>query len=369
MNRHDRIPLVDVSRQYSMVSADATAAVMKVLESGDYILGEDVSLLEREIASYAGSPEAVGVASGTDALYLPLKALGIGPGDEVITTPFTFFATAEVVANLGAVPRFVDIDPATFNIDAGLIEPAVTGRTRAVIAVHLFGHPADLDGCAHACERGGLRLLEDCAQSLGAEYGGRKAGTFGSAGSLSFFPTKNLGGAGDGGMVLANEPDLGDELRVLRAHGSRTKYHHEALGTNSRLDTVQAALLRVKLRRLDEWNEERRAIAARYDSLLEGVTTPVVMPQATHVYHQYTIRSPRREDIRESLRKSDIASAVYYPVPLHLQPVFGYLGYREGDLPEAEKASREVLSLPVFPGMTDVEIERVADAVNRVSAG
>jgi dTDP-4-amino-4,6-dideoxygalactose transaminase len=369
MSEGKRIPLVDVARQFAMVEQEASAAVMRVLKKGDYILGHDLAELEREIASYVGTEEAVGVASGTDALFLPLKALGIGPGDEVITTPFTFFATAEVVANLGAVPRFVDIDPVTFNIDPDHIAAAVNERTRAVIAVHLFGHPADIGACVRICEERGLRLIEDCAQSLGATWEGRKAGSFGTAGALSFFPTKNLGAAGDGGMVLANEGGVADEVRVLRAHGSRSKYHHEALGVNSRLDTVQAALLRVKLRRLDEWNARRQEIASRYDALLEGVLTPVVRPPATHVYHQYTLRSDRRDEIRKSLEDAGIASAVYYPVPLHLQPVFSALGYSEGDLPVSEAACSEVISLPIFPGITDEEIERVARAVNRVSAG
>jgi len=359
-----RIPLVDVARQFAMVEEEAGGAVLEALKSGAYILGPQVAELEREIASYLGVAEGVGVASGTDALFLSLKALGVGPGDEVLTTPFTFIATAEAAANLGAVPRFVDIEEATFNIDAALLADAITERTRAVIAVHLFGHPADMEVCRAICDERGIPLVEDCAQSLGAEVGGRKAGSFGEASAFSFFPTKNLGAAGDAGMICTDDAELAAKLRVLRAHGSSRKYYHEVLGYNSRLDTVQAALLLVKLRHLDEWNSERTRIASQYDAHLENVVTPPVKPGYTHSYHQYTIRSARRDDVRKSLEEAGIASAIYYPVPLHLQPCFSDLGYSEGDFPVAEKACREVLSLPIFPGMTGEEIELVCAAVN-----
>jgi dTDP-4-amino-4,6-dideoxygalactose transaminase len=364
MDNLPRIPLVDVARQFAMLEQEAADAVLGVLRSGGYILGPQVAELEREIASYLGVAQGVGVASGTDALFLSLKALGIGPGDEVLTTPFTFIATAEAAANLGAEPRFVDVEEPTFNIDADLVAGAITERTKALIVVHLFGHPVDIETCRAICDEKGIHLIEDCAQSLGAEAGGRKAGSFGSAAALSFFPTKNLGAAGDAGMVCTDDPELAGRIRILRAHGSSRKYYHEELGYNSRLDAVQAALLLVKLRHLDEWNRERAEIAARYDARLDNVVTPPVKPGYTHCYHQYTIRSPRRDAVRENLERNGVSSAIYYTVPLHLQPCFRYLGYAEGDFPVAEKASREVLSLPIFPGMTDEEVERVCNAVN-----
>ena len=359
-----RIPLVDVSRQFAMLEEEAGGAVLEVLRSGGYILGPRVAELESEIASYLGVAEGVGVASGTDALFLSLKALGVGPGDEVLTTPFTFIATAEAAANLGAVPRFVDIEGATFNIDAGLVADAITEQTKALVVVHLFGHPVDVEACRKICDERGIALVEDCAQSLGAEAGGRKAGSFGEASAFSFFPTKNLGAAGDAGMMCTDDAELAARIRVLRAHGSSRKYYHEVLGYNSRLDAVQAALLLVKLRHLDEWNRERARIAAFYDAHLKNVVTPPVKSGYTHSYHQYTIRSPRRDDLQKSLEEAGIASAIYYPVPLHLQPCFESLGYSEGGFPVAEKASKEVLSLPIFPGMTDEEIERVCAALN-----
>lgn len=359
-----RIPLVDVARQYAMVEEQAIQAVLGVLSSGRYILGGEVRAFEGEIADYLGVKYAVGVASGTDALFLTLRALGVGPGDEVVTTPFTFVATAEAVANLGAVPRFVDIEEDNFNIDPGKIAGALTDCTRAVIPVHLFGHPADIESCLRVCEDRGIPLVEDCAQCLGAEVTGKKAGSFGSAGALSFYPSKNLGAGGDAGMLVTGDEALAESARMLRDHGSAKKYYHEAVGINSRLDEVQAAFLRVKLERLAEWNGERAAVAAYYDSHLEGVVKPAVRTGFTHAYHQYTIRSERRDDLARRLEEAGIASAIYYRVPLHLQPCFAGLGYVKGDLPVAEKAAREALSLPIFPGMTAEEMERVCAAVN-----
>ncbi len=366
MDNLPRIPLVDVARQFALLEEEAGSAVLGVLKSGAYVLGPEVADLEREIAAYLGVAEGVGVASGTDALFLSLKALGAGPGDEVLTTPFTFIATAGAAANLGAVPRFVDIEESTFNIDATLVAGAVTERTKALVAVHLFGHPADIESCRAICDEKGVALVEDCAQSLGAEAPGGKAGSFGEASAFSFYPTKNLGAAGDAGMVCTDDAGLAARVRALSNHGSDRQYYHEVLGYNSRLDTVQAALLLVKLRHLDEWNRQRASIAAFYDAHLENVVTPVVKPGCTHSYHQYTIRSPRRDEVKKSLEEAGIASAIYYPVPLHLQPCFKDLGYSEGDFPVAEKASREVLSLPIFPGMTTEEMERVCSAVNGV---
>ncbi len=363
-----RVPMIDLTRQYREVKDEMDAAVSACLGSGQYILGPQVQRFEQEFADYIGVEHAVGVASGTDALFLPLKAMGIGPGDEVITTPFTFIATAEVIANCGARPVFADIEPGTFNLDASLVERAITPRTKAIILVHLFGQPADIDLLLELARGHGIQLIEDCAQATGAVYGQRKVGSFGAAGAFSFFPTKNLSCAGDGGMIVTNDGKLAESIRMLRAHGSRTKYLHEVLGINSRLDEVQAALLRVKLPRLDRWNDERIRIAGLYNQRLRGVSTPPVAPGRTHVYHQYTIRASDRDSVADSLSGAGVGRAVHYGLPLHLQPCFAHLGYEEGAFPQSEHASREVLSLPMFPSMTDEEIERVCAVTNTVQA-
>jgi dTDP-4-amino-4,6-dideoxygalactose transaminase len=359
------VPLVDLTRQYEEVRTEAERAVLRVLADGRYILGPEVEAFEREFAEYIGVSQATGVASGTDALYLILKALGVGPGDDVLTTAFSFIATADCIANCGARPVFADIDPHTFNIDPGSAAERLTPRTRAIVVVHLYGQPADMTELMELAGERGIPLIEDCAQCHGASYTGRRAGSLGAASAFSFFPTKPLGAAGDGGVVCTDDGKLAEAVRVLRAHGSRRKYHCDLIGVNSRLDALQAALLRIKLKRLDEWNRERREIARFYDSRLEGPVIPVVAEGRDHVYHQYTVRAAERDRLQRELARVGIGSNVYYPQPLHLQPCFAHLGYREGDLPESEKASREVLSLPMFNGMTAGEREAVRAEVNR----
>lgn len=362
------VPLIDLSKQYNEVKEDVDRSLLRVIESGRFILGPEVSAFEGEMADYLGSGNCVGVGSGTDALYLAMKALGIGPGDEVVTTPFTFIATADTIFNCGARPVFADIDPGTFNLDPESVEGKLTPETRAVVVVHLFGQPADLGPILELTVPRGIHVIEDCAQALGAEYRGRKVGTFGVAGTFSFFPTKPLGGFGDGGMVCTADRELADRVRMLRVHGSREKYISDLPGINSRLDEIQAAALRVKLGRLDAWNEERREIASVYDENILGATVPSVARGVSHVYHQYTIRTGEREAVVEHLTESNVGSSVYYPVPLHLQPCFSGLGYGAGDLPESETACREVLSLPIFSGMSIEQVERVYRAVNRAGA-
>ncbi|MHB8142665.1 MAG: DegT/DnrJ/EryC1/StrS family aminotransferase [Thermoleophilia bacterium] len=365
---NEAVPLLDLEIIHDGIGDELRQAFARVLASGRFILGPEVEKFEREMAAYCGTAHAVGVASGSDALYLSLRALDIGPGDEVITTPFSFIATAECIAQAGAQPVFADIDPATFNISPDAVADAITERTRAIIPVHLFGLPADMKKLSAIAARRGLAVIEDTAQALGAVTGGRKAGSISDAGALSFFPSKNLGCLGDGGMVLTASDETAARLRSLRAHGSTRKYHSEELGINSRLDALQAALLRVKLARLDEWNALRWRNAQLYDSLLAGVET-VRPPGAgdgssgSHVYHQYTVRLRKRDAVKQRLDEMGIGNAVYYPLPLHLQPAFAGLGYRPGDFPAAEAACREVLSLPVGPELDPDQVQRVAAAV------
>ena len=362
------IPMVDLRRQYEGIKRGIDAAIRGVLEKTQFILGPNVAELEREIADYQGVPHAIGVASGTDALLLALRACDLQPGDEVITTPFTFIATAEVIALLQAKPVFVDIDERTYNIDPAGIEKKITPRTRAIIPVHLFGHPADMDAIMDIGRRHKLRVIEDCAQAFGASYCGRRVGSIGDFGCFSFFPSKNLACYGDGGMVITREQGMAEKLRLLRNHGSRVKYHHDLLGYNSRLDEIQAAILRVKLHRIEEWNDGRRRAADLYRAFIrrQGVTLPSETSGCRHVYHQFTIRSADRDRILESLSAQGIASAVYYPVPLHLQKVFtGLQGI--DDLKVSEVSAAEVLSLPMFPEITEEEVRRVSDVINGVS--
>lgn len=356
--------MVDLTRQYRETAAETDEAVLRVLASGRYVFGPELEAFEDEMASYLGCAHAVGVGSGTDALLLILKALGIGPGDSVITTAFTFFATAEAIALAGARPVFADIDPRTFNIDTASVTSRIDGSAKAVVAVHLFGQPADLDGLCGLAGAAGVPLIEDCAQAAGATWRGRKVGNFGAASAFSFFPTKNLACAGDGGMVCTGDGELADAVRSLANHGQSGRYVHESIGMNSRLDEVQAAVLRVRLRRLDAWNAERAGIAGRYDSAF-GEAAPFTAPEGTHVYHQYTLRTPDRDALADRLTAAGVSSRVYYPVPLHLQPVFASLGYRPGDLPACEEAAGEVLSIPIFVGMTDEEVETACSAVER----
>jgi dTDP-4-amino-4,6-dideoxygalactose transaminase len=364
-NRIIPVPFVDLTRQYQELKEEIDAAIMKVLSGGQFILGSEVSSFEKEMAAYLGVGYAIGVASGTDALFLILKALGIGPGDQVITPTFTFVATAETIANCGAEPVFADIDPRTFNLSTDSCLEQITDRTKAIIIVHLFGQPAELDHIRSLATSKGIHLIEDCAQAAGAEYKGKKVGSFGNAAAFSFFPTKNLGAIGDGGLVATSDRQIADKVLELRNHGSRQKYYHESVGFNSRLDEVQAAVLRVKLRHLDRWNCERRKIAGRYDECFGQEMAPFVDSSVNHVYHQYTIRSKNRNGLMASLADSGIGFNVYYPLPLHLQPCFRGLGYNPCAFPLSEKASSEVLSLPIFTGLLPEEIESVCSALRR----
>jgi UDP-2-acetamido-2-deoxy-ribo-hexuluronate aminotransferase len=362
------VPMVDLKKQFNDIKDEVFEIITEILESSQYILGPRVRELEGKIAGYHGVGEAVGVASGTDALHLSIEALGIGDGDEVITTPFTFFATAEAILYTGATPVFVDIEPETMNIDVSRIEAAITKKTKAILPVHIFGHPADMDGITAIARRHNLKIVEDCAQSFGAAIHGRLTGSFGDAGCFSFYPSKNLGAFGDGGMVLLNDPAVAEDVRMLRNHGSRGSYRHESVGFNSRLDEIQAGVLLVKLKRIEAYNEKRRRNASLYAQLLAGsVRCPVERPGNVHVYHQYTIRSPKRDELQQRLRDNNISSVVYYPTPLHLQEAVGFMGYKRGDFPVAEETSEKVLSLPMYPELEEASIRSIADIVNNVS--
>jgi dTDP-4-amino-4,6-dideoxygalactose transaminase len=357
--------MVDVLRQYKTIQSEIDEAIRRVIESGRFILGEEVGQLEREIAEYLGMRSAVGCASGTDALQIAMMALGIGPGDEVVTTPFTFVATAETIALLGAKPVYVDIDPQTFNLAPELVERAITPKTRAIIPVHLYGQAADMDPLMELASRYNISVIEDSAQALGARYKEKKVCSIGDVGCISFFPSKNLGCFGDGGMMVTDDEDLAKRLRMIAAHGSRERYYHDEIGVNSRLDTLQAAILSVKLRHLEMWNRRRREAASRYTDLLSGtpVTPPVVSRDAYHIYHQYTIRAPG-DALAGFLKEKKIPHAIYYPVPLHLQKAYRSYGYGAGDFPAAEGAAAEVLSLPMHPDLAEDELRVIAGAVS-----
>jgi dTDP-4-amino-4,6-dideoxygalactose transaminase len=361
------IPLLDLTRQYREIRPEIDRAIGDVLAGGRFINGKNVAALEEEIAEYVGVRYAVGVNSGTDALHLALHALDIGPGDEVITTPFSFVATSEAIVATGARVVFADIDPATFNIDPLAVRSAITPRTRAIVPVHLYGRPAPMENLLAIARAHGLAVVEDCAQAIGASANGRQMGSLGTAGALSFFPSKNLGAYGDGGMVVTGDRELAERIRRLRVHGSTRKYHHDEVGVNSRLDELQAAILRVKLGWLETWTERRRAIAARYASALAelpGLTVPPTPADVRHVYHQFTVRvESRRDRLAAALHQRGVQTAVYYPVPLHLQRVHASLGLREGDFPHSETVAGEVLSLPIFPELREHEIESVVEGV------
>jgi UDP-N-acetyl-3-dehydro-alpha-D-glucosamine 3-aminotranferase len=358
------IPMVDPGAEYRALKAEIDAAVGRVLASGRYILGPEGEAFEREIASFTGAAHAVGVNSGTDALHLPLVAAGIGSSDEVIVPAFTFFATAEAVSYTGARPVFADVDPGTFNLDPGSLKKSISSRTKAVIVVHLFGQCAALDEIAAICKQQELLLIEDCAQALGAEYQGRRAGSWGDFGAFSFYPTKNLAAVGDAGLITTNNPERDKVLRMLRHHGSRQTYLHERVGWNSRLDELQAAVLRVKLARLEEFNAARRKVAARYRS--ELAAAPLELPaedrRGTHVYHQFTVKTGRRDALREALTREGIASSVFYPLPLHRQPAYEPAN-RALSLPASEAAAKSVLSLPINPLLDDAAIDRISACV------
>jgi dTDP-4-amino-4,6-dideoxygalactose transaminase len=360
------IPPLDLKAQWLSIKGEISAAINAVVESQQFILGPQVQALEEEIARYCGTKFAVGVASGTDALLLALHAAGVGPGDEVLLPTFSFIATADSVSLLGAIPVFVDIDPSTFAIDAAQLEAKITSRTRAILPVHLYGHPADMDPINAIAQRHNLKVIEDNAQAIGAKYKNRKTGGLGDFGCISFFPSKNLGAYGDAGMIVTNSEPYSKHLRVLRNHGSPQKYYATEQGWNSRLDEIQAAILRVKLRHLDNWGAARRKNASSYSQLLKaipGVVTPVEAPWAEHVHHQYTIRVVNRDRLQSALTEQGIGTTVYYPTPMHLQPVFAKLGYHVGDLPQAEKAAKEVLSLPIYAELTSEQIHRVVSAI------
>jgi len=359
-----KIAVLDLVGEYNQLKDEINHAVQRVLESGRFILSEDVVSFEKSLAQYTQCRFAFGVASGTDALSVALMALDIGPRDEVITTPFTFFATPEVIALCGATPVFVDIDPRTFNIDPTRIEDALTEHSKAIMPVDLYGQSCDMEPIMHIARTHGLKVIEDAAQALGAEHKDKKVCSLADIACLSFYPTKNLSCYGDGGALTTSDEELAKEIPPLRLHGARDKYHHEKLGRNSRLDAIQAAILSVKLKYLDTWNSRRIEIAARYDErLAECVTIPHRETYNKHAYHQYTIRAERRDELRQYLAEKGIPTTIYYPVPMHLQPALGYLRYKEDDLPEAEKAAKEVLSLPIYPQMSDDAVDYIAEAV------
>ena len=374
----DAVPLLDLSAQFAQVEAEVRAAIDAVVRSQRFVLGEVVEECERALARYCGCAHAVGVSSGTDALLAALMAEGVGPGDEVVTTPYSFFATAGVVARLGATPVFADVDPVTLNIDPAQIERRVTQRTKALVPVHLFGRMADMAPIMDIAERHGLVVVEDAAQAVGAEYRGRRAGSIGHYGCFSFFPTKNLGAFGDGGMVVANDAERAGRVAALRMHGQTRQYFHDVVGGNFRLDALQAAVVRAKLPRLDGWTEGRRANARRDADLLGredlgdlGLELPAMEepPGGRQVFNQYVVRVPNRDAVRAALERAQIGTAVYYPLPLHLQPCFSGLGGRRGDCPASERAADRALALPVYPELADGAIQRVAEALEGALAG
>lgn len=364
------IPMVDLKTQYARLKDEIDRGVQEVLDSCAFVLGPNVKAFEEETAAYLGVKHAIGCASGTDALHLALLASGIGEGDEVITTPFTFIATAEAIRYVGAKPVFVDIDPKTFNIDPGAIEAAITEKTKAVMPVHLFGQPADMARIAVICAKHGLEIIEDCAQSFGASIDGRQTGTFGLSAGFSFFPSKNLGCYGDGGLVATRDDEVAERVKMLRNHGSEVRYYHDEIGYNSRLDEIQAAILRVKLKRIEEFNRERRRVARLYAELMADL--PVVTPYedgiGVHVYHQYTLLSDRRDAIMQALRQVGIACAVYYPVPLHKQKVFREqcAGLR---LPVTDSVAGRCLSLPMYPELEEAAIRRIVSVIRAALNG
>ena len=370
------VPPLDLKTQYQRLRQAIDDAVRGVLESGQFVLGPNVRALEEELEAFLGVRQAVALASGTDALHLAIRACGIGAGATVLTSPFTFVATATAISYTGARPVFADIHPETFNLDPDRVAeylagkgagPRPGGRAKAILPVHLYGLPADMDPLLTLARQHQLRVIEDAAQAIGAEYRGQKVGSLGDVGCFSFYPTKNLGAFGDGGLATVQDPALGERILRLRSYGGRDRYVHEELGFNSRLDEIQAAILRVKLRFLAEWNGRRRAIAARYRDCLAGlgIGLPGEIPDTVHVYHQFTVRVPDRDGVQKRMAELGVRTTVYYPVPLHLQPMYRDLGYRAGDFPEAERAAREVLSLPIYPEMTDSQVDEVVEACKR----
>lgn len=366
-----RVPFVDLRAQHRPIQEELDLAVHRVMERGDFILGEDVARFEEEFAAYCGAKFAVGVDSGLSALELSLRGFGIGPGDEVIVPTHTFIASAAAVTFAGAKPVLVDVDPSTYCIDVGQVEAAVTPRTRAIIPVHLYGLPAEMDALLHVAEKHGLVVIEDACQAHGASYRGRRTGSLGHTAAFSFYPSKNLGGFGDGGMVVTGDERIAEKIRAMRNCGQTLKNRHEVAPFNHRLDTIQAAVLRVKLRYLDRWNEARRQSAAQYDALLRegGVVPPTEPLDSVHVYHLYVMRSPERDALQAHLRERGIDTGIHYPTPVHLQPFYADSGYRCGQFPVAERLCKEILSLPMYPGMSDEQVQYVAEHVAEVSIG
>lgn len=365
--------MVDLKVQYNSLKREIDEAIQRVIEGGQFILGPEVKAFEEEMANYLGARYAVGVASGTDALQLALLAGGIKPGDEVITTPFTFIATAESIAKCGAIPVFVDIEPKTYNIDTAQIEPKISKKTRAILPVHLYGQPADMASIMEVARSHHLKVIEDCAQALGSEYKGEKVGSRGDAGCFSFFPSKVLGAYGDGGIVITNDGEIAEKVDMLRKHGSRVSYYYLMSGFNSRLDSLQAAILRVKLRHLNQWIEQRRQKATLYSELLEnieGIELPYEAEYARHIFNYYTIRlRHRRNELQVFLTDQGISNTIYYPLSLHLQEVYRPLGYQPGDFPESEHAQEEVLSLPIYAELTEEQIGVIAKAIQGFLGG
>ncbi|AFZ56065.1 DegT/DnrJ/EryC1/StrS family aminotransferase [Anabaena cylindrica FACHB-243] len=376
IQRVNSIPAFDIKQQYATIEAEVSSAVLEVLASGRYIGGPAIAGFEQQFAAYHGVSECVACNSGTDALYLALRALGVGAGDEVITTPFTFFATTEVISAVGATPVFVDIDATTFNLDVAQITEAITPKTKAMIPVHLFGLPVDMTALMEVAQFHNLAVIEDCAQATGATWDSQKVGSIGHVGCFSFYPTKNLGGCGDGGAITTNDSAIAAKLRILREHGSKERYIHEEIGVNSRLDAIQAVILQIKLRYLDTWNKQRQQIAAyyyQYLSQVPGITTPQELLGGVGVWNQYTIRvssegrngasAKYRDWVRTQLQEKEVSSMLYYPRPLHLQPVYEHLGYQPGQLPVSEQACHEVISLPMFPELTQEQQDKVIYAL------
>lgn len=374
------VPLLDLKAQYRTIKDEVLASVNEVFESQYFILGPKVQEFEKQVAAYSGTKHAIGVSSGTDALLVSLMAAGIGEGDEVITTPYSFFATAGCISRLGAVPVFSDIDPVTYNINPSAIESKITGKTKAIIPVHLYGQVADMDPILEIARKHSLVVIEDAAQAIGAGYKDKRAGSFGDFGCFSFFPSKNLGGAGEGGMVVTNDDDLANKLKILRVHGGETKYHHSTIGGNFRLDAIQAAVLNVKLKHLESWTEGRRknadiyrknfadagVVASEFPVSMKGkkgVALPVELENCRHIYNQFVIRVDNRDDLRKVLMDKSIGHDVYYPVPFHMQKCFGYLGYKEGDFPESENAANQTVALPVYPELTTEMIKEVVETI------
>jgi UDP-2-acetamido-2-deoxy-ribo-hexuluronate aminotransferase len=358
------IPILDLKTEFSLLKDEITAALSSVMNSTTFIQGPFGTELEKRIAEYIGTSYACGVANGTDALLLALEALGISAGDEVITTPFTFFATAEVVARLGAKPVFVDIDPNSFNLNPELIEAAITPKTKAIMVVHLFGQPADMDLIMEIAKKHNLYVVEDACQAIGSSYKGTRVGAIGDVACFSFYPTKNLGGYGDGGMIVTNNQTLHHKIKGLANHGSYERYYHEYVGVNSRLDEIQAAILLVKLNHLEKWNEKRNEIANEYTKNLKHIVkTPDIKEERTHVFHQYSICTNNRDELAAFLKQKGIGTGIYYPFPLHLQPVFKYLGYKQGDFPFSECVSERILALPIYPTLTKEQQTYVIDTI------